>query len=54
MVLTVYFLDDRAALLHQILWKGAHSGGFGVVKGGHENRNKRQLKEGLENVSELG
>lgn len=59
-VLTAHFLDDRAAVLHQILWKGMHSlggwGGGGVgVSLKVEDRKEiiRQLESGMENVSEV-
>lgn len=58
-VLTAHFLDDSAAVLHQILWKGMHSqgvgdegGGGGVIKGGGKERNNT-LEKRMENGSEL-
>lgn len=60
MVLTAHFLDDRAAVLHQILWKGMHSQGVGDGgRGGAslkvEERKEiiRQLEKRMENGSEL-
>lgn len=44
-VLTAHFLDDSAAVLHQILWKGMHSQGVGDEGGRGASLKVEERKE---------